>query len=70
MAPQIVFVTLAADFFQNQCKQVVVGIAVALFGAGSELQGQTRKFSDELLERVRAALKSFNTLNSIDIGNA
>src|SRR5437763_2651326 len=32
LAPQIVFVTLAADFFQNHCKQVVVGIAVALTG--------------------------------------
>src|SRR5215470_8434386 len=55
VAPQIIRVTLAADLLQNQCQQVVVGIAVALFGAGSELQWQTGELSNELLEVVRTA---------------
>jgi len=70
VAAQIVFVSLAGDFFHNKCQQVVVRIAVALIGAGIELQGQTRKLSDELLDGVRSASESVVVLKAIDIGNA
>ncbi len=69
MVAQIIFVFLAGDLFQYKHEQVVVGIAIARFGAGLELQGQTSDLGDELLDRMRTEGESVEVLKSIDIRN-